>query len=174
MSIIPVIRPAGIADLPRLALIGSASFLETFAGEIEGNALMQHCETQHSEEAYAKYLANGAKAWLAEAAGAPVGYALLTEPELEAASAGDRELKRIYVLSRFHGSGAGANLLSAAMLAAAGSERLLLGVKADNARAIAFYMKHNFAQIATRRFDVGGALYDDVVLAKSMLETVSR
>ncbi|HCO47421.1 MAG TPA: GNAT family N-acetyltransferase, partial [Erythrobacter sp.] len=46
--------------------------------------------------------------------------------------------------------------------------RLLLGVKDDNHRAIAFYTKQGFRQIATRRFDVGGTLYDDVVLARDL------
>lgn len=163
-----VIRPADAADVARLALIGSATFLETFAGVIEGCALLEHCRTQHSEASYAQYLARGAQAWLAEAGGAPIGYALLAEPELEVAQPGDRELKRIYALSRFHGGGAGADLLDAAVSAADQSERLLLGVKADNARAIAFYEKNGFAKIATRRFDVGGTLYDDIVLARPM------
>ena len=44
-------------------------------------------------------------------------------------------------------------------------ERLVLGVKNDNHRAIGFYTKQGFRQIGTRRFDVGGTLYDDVVLA---------
>lgn len=174
MSSTPLIRPAGAADVPRLALIGAASFLETFAGVIDGDALMEHCRAQHSEEAYKSYLARGAHAWLAETAGAPIGYALLTEPELDAARDGDRELKRIYFLSRFHGIGAGTSLLDAAVAAAAGCKRLLLGVKDDNARAIAFYRKHGFVQIATRRFDVGGALYDDVVLARPMREMASQ
>lgn len=170
----PLVRPAGAADVPRLALIGAASFLEAFAGVIDGDALVEHCRTQHSELSYQGYLTRGGQAWLAEIAGAPIGYALLTEPELEAASPGDRELKRIYVLSRFHGSGAGASLLEAAVDAAAQCNRLLLGVKADNERAIAFYRKHGFGQIGTRRFDVGGALYDDVVLVRPILEMASR
>ena len=38
-------------------------------------------------------------------------------------------------------------------------------MKNDNHRAIGFYTKQGFRQIGTRRFDVGGTLYDDVVLA---------
>ncbi|HAN89030.1 MAG TPA: GNAT family N-acetyltransferase, partial [Erythrobacter sp.] len=49
-------------------------------------------------------LAAGARAWLAEIDRAPIGYALLTRPELDAAQDGDIELKKIYLLSRFHGS----------------------------------------------------------------------
>ena len=41
-------------------------------------------------------------------------------------------------------------------------------MKDDNHRAIRFYAKHGFRQIATRRYDVGGTLYDDVVLARDL------
>ena len=83
----------------------------------------------------------------------------------------DIELKKIYLLSRFHGSGIARRLFDAALAGAAGRKRLLLGVKNDNHRAIAFYTKQGFRQIATRRFDVGGTLYDDVVLARAIERT---
>ena len=161
-----VVRPAGFADCERMALVAGATFLETFTGVIDGHALLEHCRAQHSVSAYDRLLRDGARGWLAELDGAPVGYALSVEPDLEAARPGDVELKRIYLLSRFHGGGAARDLLHAA-LADAGQRRLLLGVKADNARAIAFYEKHGFSQVGTRQFDVGGRLYDDVVLARS-------
>ena len=160
------VRSAGPEDCDRLAVVGAATFLETFAGEISGDALLTHCRTQHSAASYETLLAAGAKAWLAEIDGAPVGYALLAEPDLDAAEPGDVELKRIYLLSRFHGKGAG-SLLFKPCVSAAGKNRLLLGVKADNRRAISFYRKNGFVQIATRQFDVGGRLYDDIVLARS-------
>ena len=132
---------------------------------IDGNALVAHCETQHAPAYLAERLAHGARAWLAEADGAPVGYAMLTAPELEAAREGDIELKKIYLLSRFHGSSIAAALFDAVLRGAQSHRRLLLGVKDDNHRAIGFYTKQGFRQIGTRRFDVGGTLYDDVVLA---------
>lgn len=173
MTAQPVIRPARAEDAQRLALVGAASFLETFAGVLDGDALVAHCETQHSARSYLHYLAGGAQAWLAELDGAPVGYALLTAPELDAAREGDVELKRIYVLSRFHGSGIAAALLDAAVNAANGQQRLLLGVKDDNARAIAFYRKHGFVEIGTREFNVGGKFYHDVVLARALTKAVA-
>lgn len=163
------IRPAGPDDAQALSVAGSATFLEAFADIIEGNAIVSHCTKQNSAETYAKYLAGGAKAWLAEASkGAPVGFALLTEPDLPGAREGDVELKRIYTLSRFHGSGVGAALMQAAVEATAGYQRLLLGVYRHNERAIAFYTKQGFEPIGTRQFDVGGVLYDDLVFAKTL------
>lgn len=162
------IREASMNDAARLSLVANATFLETFAGLIDGEALVAHCARHHEPAHLRARLDAGARAWLAELDGAPVGYALLVEPELEAAQPGDIELKKIYLLSRFHGGDTAARLLASVIAGTAGHSRLLLGVKDDNHRAIGFYAKHGFRQIATRRFDVGGTLYDDVVLARDL------
>jgi ribosomal protein S18 acetylase RimI-like enzyme len=80
---------------------------------------------------------------------------------------GDVELKRIYVFSRFHGTGLGRLLMLAALHDARvrAAPRLLLGTYSENHRAIGFYRKHGFEQIGTRKFLVGDQLFDDVVLA---------
>ena len=162
------IREASVADAARLSLVADATFLETFAGMIDGEALVAHCAHHHAVDHLRERLGGGARAWLAELDGAPVGYAMLVAPELEAAGPGDIELKKIYLLSRFHGGDTAARLLECVIAGAKGYSRLLLGVKDDNRRAIGFYAKHGFRQIATRRFDVGGTLYDDVVLARDL------
>lgn len=164
------IREAGTDDAAALALIGAATFLETFAGILDGDAIVGHCAAQHSEAAYRAHLAAGAHAWIAEArpGGAPIGFALVGKPDLAAAEEGDIELKRIYSLSRFHGTGLGAALMAQALEAASGCRRLLLGVYARNERALAFYRKQGFADLGTRQFNVGGKLYDDFVLARPL------
>ncbi|QYJ07770.1 GNAT family N-acetyltransferase [Qipengyuania flava] len=162
------IRTATAADAARLSLVANATFLETFAGTISGDALVAHCVKEHDAGHLAALIESGARAWLAELNGAPIGYALLTKPDLDAAQTGDIELKKIYLLSQFHGTGIARDLFQAAVDGAYGFKRLLLGVKEDNSRAIAFYTKQGFKQIGTRKFDVGGTLYDDVVLARGL------
>jgi diamine N-acetyltransferase len=164
------VRPAELVDADALALIGAATFLDSFSGTLAGQAIVAHCRVAHAQETYEAYFEHGARAWLAEAkpGDAPIGYALLTEPDLPGAEPGDIELKRIYSLARYHGSGVGPALMAAAVSAASGANRLLLGVYAANARALAFYRKHGFVEIGTRQFNVGGALYDDVVLARAL------
>lgn len=166
------IRTAEAGDVDALALIGAATFLETFAGVLDGPAIVAHCLKAHSASAYADYLAGGTQAWLAEAGAgaAPIGFALLARADLPGGDpAVDLELKRIYSLSRFHGTGLGPALMGTAVDAAAGrAERLLLGVYAGNARALAFYRKQGFEPIGERRFRVGGRDYDDLVLAKRL------
>ena len=173
----PRVRLAGAGDAPRLALAAQASFLETFAGLLEGADIVAHCEGELGIAAHERWLADPhACLWLAEAeeGGAPVGYALLARPVLPIAlDEGDLELKRIYLLSRFHGGGTGRALMDAAVEEARrrGAGRLLLGVYKGNKRAIAFYGKHQFIQIGERQFQVGDTRYDDVVLARN-LETI--
>ena len=164
------IREAGEDDASALALIGVATFLETFAGILDGDAIVGHCAAKHNAAAYRDHVATGARAWIAEAqpGGAPIGFALVGKPDLAAALDGDIELKRIYSLSRFHGTGLGAALMKQALEAASGYRRLLLGVYAGNQRAIAFYRKQGFADLGTRQFNVGGKLYDDLVLARPL------
>ncbi len=168
------VRRATIADADRLALIGSATFLETFAGLLDGDAIVDHCAREHSSSAYRRYLGEGAEAWLVETRSgmAPVGFSLLGGTDLPGSTSdgSDIELKRIYTLSRFHGGGIGSALMRQAVDLAEhkGCRRLLLGVYAGNGRARAFYTKSGFAQIADRRFGVGDREYDDVVLARQL------
>ena len=166
-------REASTGDVERLSLISDATFLETFAHEIPGDAMLTFCREKHAPRYIAGLLENGARAWLAEIEGAPVGYAMLIpNPELDAAQEGDVELKKIYVLSRFQGTGTAQRLMAEAVSAAKGNKRLLLGVKDDNHRAIAFYKRQGFEVIGTRQFNVGGELYDDFVFARPLsLET---
>ena len=168
------IRRATPDDVDRLALIGAATFLETFAGVLDGGAIVEHCRTEHGAAAYLRYLESGGTGWLAEAAegAAPIGFALLASSSLPETDpdGSDLELKRIYSLSRFHGTGVGAALMRLAVEHAtqAAARRLLLGVYAGNERAIAFYRKQGFTPIARRRFQVGARDYDDIVFARPL------
>ena len=166
------IRRAGSADAGALALIGAATFLETFADMHTGAEIVAHCAAEHSPAAYERLLGADTDAWIVETVptGAPLGYAILGKPELPGSRPGDLELKRIYTLSRLHGTGAGASLMAAALAqtAARGAERLLLGVYSGNARAIAFYRKAGFERVGEHRFIVGETGYEDWILARQI------
>lgn len=153
-------------------MVGQASFLEAFAGGIDGRDIIAHCLKQHAVEKYRDWLSDGHTAiWLAEAApgGAPVGYLVLTTPDLPLPDLGPRDLevKRVYLLNRFQGGGIGARLMEAAREAARarGVPRLLLGVYSQNAKAIGFYERLGYRQVGTRPFRVGASTYHDFILA---------
>jgi diamine N-acetyltransferase len=170
------LRSAGPEDAAALALIGAAAFLETYAGQLPAAAMIAHCAAHHTPKANLRLFEQGARGWLAEAAsgGAPVGYALITEPDLPGARPGDIELLRIYALSRCHGMGLGKALLQAAIAGAAGHERLVLGVFGRNENALGFYRHHGFAEIGTREFNVGGLICQDYVLARPLNQMATR
>lgn len=171
MSMDWIVRRVGIEAADSLALIGSATFLETFADAVDSRSMVAHCVKEHSASAYRQHLDRPrAAAWLAETAtgNGPIGYALLCAGDLPVIEPGDIELKRIYTLSRFHGTSVGVQLLTCAQdqAVATGSRRLVLSVYAGNERAIAFYRKHGFSQIATLGFKVNDRKYENLALAK--------
>ncbi len=190
------LRRAGEPDAAALALVGAATFLEAFTWMLPGPDIVAHCAKQHTAEAYRAYMAQAeTRITLAEVVpgGAPVGYAMLTAPELPtfAVQPGDIELKRIYLLSRFRspatpvmrlsgatsdgrpveGLRAGQALLDAAVADAReiGRTRVLLGTHAWNLQAIAFYRKNGFVEAGTRTFQVGTQVCSDLIFAKPLL-----
>jgi len=167
-------------DEAALSLLGQATFLETFAGVISGQDILEHCRHQHASEKYAMWLNDPASAvWIAEVepGRAPVGYLVLTAPDLPLAdlSPHDAEVKRIYLLSRFHGSGIGRRLMDEARRHAAinGRRRLLLGVYEGNTAAIRFYEKAGFRRVGERTFKVGATIYHDFIF-ESVIEMAAR
>jgi ribosomal protein S18 acetylase RimI-like enzyme len=172
------VRPAAPGDAGRLAAIGQASFLEAFAGDLGGDDILAHCAVQHAVTLYEGWLADGAKRlWLAEAeGGAPVGYAVSAPPDLPLPDLGphDIEVKRIYVLHRFHGGGVGWRLMQAALDEArrVGRRRALLGVYSGNAQAIAFYERVGFRRVGERKFRVGETWCDDFIFGMMIADPI--
>lgn len=170
------IRKAAPGDEYALGAVGMATFLESFIEDIPGPDLIKHCHNQHSVEAYRQFLnASDPRyaCWLAEhpETGAPVGYAVTCPPDLPVKTEpNDIELKRIYVFSKYHGSGAGKQLNDAATAHAKAlkAPTFLLGTYEENVRAIAFYKREGFTQVGTRQFQVGDKLFDDIVMAKPL------
>ncbi len=167
------VRRAVAADAAALALVGAATFLETYAPLIDGADIVAQCAAQQRVEGYAGWVeAADSTVFLAESeTGAPVGLAVMMPPSPEingpAVREGDRELKRIYVLSPWQGSGLGAALMAHGVeeARACGARRVLVGVLGRNLRAIAFYRRQSFVEVGTRRFLVGRHWHDDLVLA---------
>ncbi|WP_277979856.1 GNAT family N-acetyltransferase [Sphingomonas phyllosphaerae] len=167
------LRRAGAGDTDALALVAGATFLEAFAGVLDGADIVAHVARNSSAAAFARYLDGGAVATLAEVdpGAAPVGYSLLTPPDLPVAPLpGDIELKRIYALVPYHGTGLGTALITRALddARATGCGRVLLGVYGGNRRAHRFYEKHGFTVVGERRFLVGATWHDDRVYGRGV------
>jgi ribosomal protein S18 acetylase RimI-like enzyme len=168
------LRRAEEADAAALALVAGATFLEAFAGVLDGADIVAHVAAKSSAEAFRDWMRDpGSAVTLAEAevGGAPLGYTVLTAPDLPVELApGDVELKRIYALAPTHGSGLGPALMARALedARALGRTRVLLGVYGGNARAQRFYAKQGFEVAGTRRFKVGATWHDDLVFARAV------
>jgi ribosomal protein S18 acetylase RimI-like enzyme len=167
-----LIRQAGFGDDHRLALLGAATFLESYAGVLPGDDIIAHCAAKHSAAVYEDWLIGGeARIWLAEVeqGRAPVGYLVMTPPDVPLPGAGqsDAEIRRIYVLHRFHKEKVGWTLMKTAISAArrTGKTRMLVGVYGKNDRAIAFYERVGFSVVGERKFQVGATVHDDLILA---------
>jgi len=129
--------------------------------------------TNLSEPKFEQYLkADDRIILLAADDGAPAGYTMLvggpiTDPDVRAVvpATGSIELSKLYVLPDSHGSGIAGELLRETLAAAAGTgaTSCWLGVNQQNARAAAFYAKHGFEIVGTKRFLVGELLHHDHV-----------
>lgn len=168
------LRATQASDADALAMVAAATFLETFAGILPGADIVAHCARKSSPETFAAWAGDARSAvTLAEHpnGGAPVGYAVVTTPDLPVdLSDADIELRRIYALSITRGTGLGHALMAQAIADARrlGSTRMLLGVLGTNHVARAFYERQGFTLAGTRRFNVGGGWHDDVIYARSL------
>ncbi|WP_313803582.1 GNAT family N-acetyltransferase [Sphingobium sp.] len=163
-------RRAEACDAAALSLLGGATFLASFAHDHPGEALIAHIREAHGEAYYAAALADPDQtALIGETPlGAPVGYALLTRPQLPVETGPtDLELKRIYLLSGWQGGGNGAALLALVMEEARrrGAKRLLLAVYEANEGAQRFYARHGFDEVGETVFMVGDAPFRDLIYA---------
>jgi diamine N-acetyltransferase len=174
------IRPCGPGDENSLSVVGQASFLEAFAGIVSGRDILTHCRVQHPPEKYREWVTDGrSKVWIAEIdpGQAPVGYLILTSPDLPLPDIGptDIEIKRVYLLHKFQGQGIGARLMREAHVFAEanGYVRILLGVYSQNTASIAFYEKFGYKKVGTRRFKVGDNHYDDFIFAFTLSKKIA-
>lgn len=167
-------RVAEARDAPALSILGGATFLNSFAHDHPGPALIDHIRRAHGEDFYRAAIGNPRHYVLVGETplGAPVGYALLTPPDLPMVTddATDIELKRIYLLTDWQGGGNGDALMQLLMQEAdrRGARRLLLAVYPQNDRARRFYARHRFAQIGAMTFMVGDVPFEDLIYARDL------
>jgi diamine N-acetyltransferase len=171
----PILRRATAADAARLALLGGATFLASFAHDHPGDAIVAHVDAYHSRDFYTRLLEDPAcAAWILETElGAPVGYALLTPPALDCTTEDhDLELKRIYLLGPWQSGGWGRKLMEAveAEARSRGASRLFLCVYSVNHAAQRFYARNGFADTGCRQtFFVGDVPFEDLIWAKTLV-----
>jgi hypothetical protein len=90
------VRLARAGDEAALSLLGGATFLESYAHLLPVTDIIGHVARQHAASVYERWLADAAcRCWLAEhlPGRAPVGYAVVTPPDLPLPDIGDGDWK---------------------------------------------------------------------------------
>jgi GNAT superfamily N-acetyltransferase len=162
-------RDATPADLGAIDRIFRASFVATF-GHLYSAADLETFLAQFTLEAWAEEMAGVDYAFrLAEDEGRAVGFLKLgplTVPVEPAQRA--LELRQLYVLEPWHGSGVAAALMEWALGEAARREvrELYLTVYTDNHRALRFYQRYGFEAIGRYDFMVGSQADEDIIMKR--------
>jgi GNAT superfamily N-acetyltransferase len=178
------VRPATVADAPRLSQLGAATFRETFEDENTPEDIARYLAEAFSPERQAAEITDPAGIVLVaehgDRSGDPedaataelVGYAHLISGAPPAAVQGPAplELKRLYVLRAWHGRRVAQALMDAVLdvARARGAGTLWLGVWERNPRAAAFYAKYGFARVGEHTFVLGADAQTDWLLARPL------
>lgn len=167
----PVIRRAGPGDAETLSALGARTFADTFGHLYPPEDLQAFLAEAYGLERTRADLADPAKAaWLVEAGGQAVGYALAGPcglPHAEVTPACG-ELKRIYLLNGWQGGGLGGRLFATVMdwLEADGPRDIWIGVWSENHGAQRFYARHGFEKVGGYGFVVGRTVDSEFILRR--------
>lgn len=154
------IRRATPADAALLSALAEQTFVEAFGHLYPEQDLRDFIEESYSVERQRVILSTpGYAVWLLEHDGTAVGHAAAGPCGLPNADVmpGDGELKRLYVLAAWQGTGWGGKLFQAALdwLLADGPRTLWIGVWSQNLGAQRFYARHGFSKVGEHTFPVG-------------------
>jgi ribosomal protein S18 acetylase RimI-like enzyme len=163
-----IIRRCQLGDEASLSLLGKATFLETYADSTRGVDLLDFVEAEHSAQRYRSWLESEfAQIWVAETTvgRSAIAYAVaLTAPNDGLAR--EIEIKRLYVLNRFHKRGLGSCLLNEVLAHArqTGIAELFLRVQKINQNAVNFYSGRGFRVVGEETFKVGAQDHPALVM----------
>lgn len=167
----PTIRRAAGADAPALALLGAATFTETFVHHTPED-LQAFAKESHSTDAWKRKLAdphNGI--WIAEIGDdPPIGFCVAGQCKLpvENLEQNAGEIQELYVLATHHNLKLGTQLMEIAFewLAKEGRNPLYIGVWSENYGAQRLYARHGFKKIGEYEYPVGNAVDLEFILKR--------
>jgi len=165
------LRRARAEDAEMLTELGRVTFAETFGDSYPPEDLEAFLTAEHTPEKYAAWAAdNRYGLWVAEQDGETLGYALAGPCDLPHAEVTPEcgELKRIYILAKAQGAGAGSALMRASLdwLEKPG-RTLWIGVWSENYGAQRLYGRHGFEKVGTYDFVVGRARDHEFILRRT-------
>ena len=167
------IRRARPADADHLAVLGPATFRETFGNEFPSPAIDARMAVIYAPDRLRMDLADPAQAWFMALAGEePIGFLALGCGSAPDCVAGSRpmELSRLYLRVDWHGRGPAFALMQAGLdeAAARGVGTLWLQAWERNPKALAFYRAHGFRRAGDVPVSFAGQELPHVVLVRSL------
>ena len=167
-------RDGAPADAELMAKLGAVTFTETF-GHLYSPENLAAFLLNHEPAKWQSELADPAFAVrIAEDAGQPAGYCKVGPPSLPfEVTAPTLELRQLYVLKPWHGTGIAAAFMDWALAEARrrGAEEMFLSVFVDNHRARRFYARYGFAEVGRYDFMVGNHVDHDLILRLDLSAT---
>jgi len=173
------IRVAKVTDVPELVPLAARTFPLACPPEMDRAAIQDFIRDELSEEVFGNWIADDNVYVIVATDGAMlVGYSVCINGELPTDAELDQQLpadstvllSKFYVDPDFHGAGVSKKMMTYLIehYAATAERWMWLGTNKANVRAIGFYERVAFKHIGTRQFNVGGAIADDVVLARRL------
>jgi diamine N-acetyltransferase len=162
-------------DVPALSIIAKQTFYDSFTGTCTPEDMDHFLELYYNENALTNEMADEAMYYyFAEIEGKPAGYILYKETNPDFAETKNKksiELKRLYVLSQYHGKAIAQKMMSAFLEHAENNhfDIAFLGVWEYNCRAQFFYAKYGFKPTSHRHnFPIGNTPQTDMYLIKEL------
>ncbi|MFC4761449.1 GNAT family N-acetyltransferase [Fructobacillus durionis] len=167
------IREATVEDIPALAQLGEATFVETFGQESPAEDVANYLAEAFSlEKVTAEMAEPGATFYLSFVGDELAGYLKLNTDDSQTEPEGpdSLEVQRIYFLKKFQGLGLGTDFfrLVDEKTKEAGKKRIWLGVWEHNQKALHFYEKKGFKPFSEHVFVVGSDRQRDIMMEKKV------
>jgi ribosomal protein S18 acetylase RimI-like enzyme len=168
------VRVCEPVDALALSLLARATILETYAGIAHVSDLIAYAGQEFNIERLRSELTSSrSRFWAVEI---EVGRCLVGYAQILSSKDGDAfrtaELKRLYLLYRFHGLGLGKSLMEEVLKHARihQTARITLRVNSANNAAIAFYRHFGFEVISEEPFRAGERDYRVLVMELELSE----
>ncbi|MGI4739331.1 MAG: GNAT family N-acetyltransferase [Janthinobacterium lividum] len=170
------VAKATLATATRLAALGHQTFSETFAATNTPADMAAYLAESYGPDLQLAQLQDPRHTFLlAEMQGQAVGYALLAADSTlglppENTSTKQLEIKQLYILEEWIGTGLGGALMRRCLevAEAAGVSAVVLGVWEHNERAKAFYQRYGFREIGDVAFKLGEDVQRDLIYRKGL------
>jgi ribosomal protein S18 acetylase RimI-like enzyme len=159
-------------DIPDLERIGRSTFYESFIEITPEKDMLAYLDISFNPEVLKEELTDPSSVfYLVKTGGRIAGYGKINfdkPPYGMAEMEGCMEIQRIYIAKEFQGMGAARQLMDVFFEEAKKRKfkTTWLSTGAFNNKALNFYNKYGFRQVAHHSFPVGRVYFDDVILLK--------